>query len=115
MLKAQKKKQQTPKNKPKATVQQTIKEVAVDKIIAVTKNQTQTQILKALNLGIKDLKKKYSIKDMVKNDVIFLATGVTDGEIVSGIKTKDDYFISHTLVLHKSSRTNKILKNKIKK
>ena len=70
---------------------------------------------RALNLGIKDLKKKYNIQDMVKNDVIFLATGVTDGEMVQGIKTEDDYFISHTLVLHKSSKTNKILINKIKK
>ena len=70
---------------------------------------------RALNLGIKDLSKKYNIPDMVRNDVIFLATGVTNGEMVDGIKAKDNYFTSHTLVLHKSSKTNKILKNKIKK
>ena len=70
---------------------------------------------RALNLGIKDFNKKYYIHDMVKNDVIFLATGVTDGEMVDGIKIKDDFFISNTLILHKGSKTNKILKNKIKK
>ena len=70
---------------------------------------------RAAKLGIKDLNKKYTIDDMVKGDVIFLATGVTDGEFVKGIKADSDYFKSETLVLHKSSKINKILKNKIKK
>ena len=66
-------------------------------------------------MGIKDLNKKYDIKDMIKGDVIFCATGVTDGDIVKGIKDLGDFFESETLVLHKSSYTNKIIKNKIKK
>ena len=41
---------------------------------------------RALKLGIKDFNKKYYIDDMVGGDVIFSATGVTDGEIVKGIK-----------------------------
>ena len=52
---------------------------------------------------------------MVRGDVIFCATGVTDGDIVKGIKDLGDFFESETLVLHKSSYTNKIIKNKIKK
>ena len=52
---------------------------------------------------------------MVKGDVIFCATGVTDGDLVKGIRDLGDYFASETLVLHKSSKTNKILKNRIKK
>jgi len=52
---------------------------------------------------------------MVRGDVIFCATGVTDGDIVNGIKYIGDCFESETLVLHKSSKTNKIIKNKNKK
>ena len=52
---------------------------------------------------------------MIKGDVIFAATGVTDGEFVKGIKFEKDYFLSQTLVLHKSSKTNKIIKNKTQK
>ena len=52
---------------------------------------------------------------MVKGDVIFCATGVTNGNLVQGIIDHDDTFISETLVLHKSSKINKIIKNKIKK
>ena len=70
---------------------------------------------KAMKLGIKDLSKKYNIDDMVKNDVIFCATGVTDGDLVKGIKDLGNSFQSETLVLHKSSKINKIIKNQSKK
>ena len=70
---------------------------------------------KAFSLGISNLDRKYNIDDMIKGDVIFCATGVTDGELVNGIIDSGDFFISETLVLHKSTSTNTIIKNKIKK
>ena len=77
--------------------------------------QNDTEENKAKELGIKDLKMKYNINDMVKDDVIFCATGVTDGEFVKGIKDEGDFFCSETLALHASSKTNTIIKNNIKK
>ena len=74
-----------------------------------------TERKKAEKLGINDLNRKYYIEDMIKGDVIFCATGVTDGDLVKGIKDCGESFESETFVLHKSSRTNKILKNLIKK
>ena len=68
---------------------------------------------RAKKLGINDLNKKYNIQDMVKGDVIFCASGVTDGDLVKGIKNDSSHFESETFVLHKSSKTNKIIKNKI--
>jgi len=53
--------------------------------------------------------------DMVKGDVIFCATGVTNGDMVKGIFEKDDNFESETFVLHKSSKINKIVKRTTKK
>ena len=70
---------------------------------------------RAKSLGINDLNQKYNIPDMIKDDVIFCATGVTDGDLVKGIKNLGDSFESETYVLHKSSLTNKIVKNIIKK
>ena len=58
---------------------------------------------------------KYNISDMVRGDVIFCATGVTDGDLVKGIKDFGDFFESETLVLHKNSKTKKKIRNKIKK
>ena len=77
--------------------------------------QNDKEINRAEKLGIKNLEKKYSIEDMVKDDVIFCATGVTDGDFVKGVKDLGQSFTSETLVLHKSSKTNTIIKNTIKK
>ena len=70
---------------------------------------------RAKKMGIKELNMKYNINDMIKGDVIFCATGVTDGNLVKGIKDLENFFEAETFVLHKSSNTNKIIKNKIKK
>ena len=77
--------------------------------------QNQDEKDRVKKLGIVDLRKKYNVEDMIKGDVIFCATGVTDGDLVRGIRNFDNFFESETLVLHKSSKTNKIIKNKIKK
>ena len=77
--------------------------------------QNEDEKKRAEDLGIKDLHKKYDIEEMVGGDVIFCATGVTDGDFVKGINDQGESFGSETLVLHESSKTNKIFKNLIKK
>ena len=77
--------------------------------------QNDAEKNRAKKLGILDLNKKYTIPEMIKGDVIFCATGVTDGDLVKGINDLGETFESETLVLHKSSKTNKIIKNNIKK
>tara|TARA_B100000745_G_scaffold266240_1_gene191549 strand:- start:402 stop:656 length:255 start_codon:yes stop_codon:yes gene_type:complete len=77
--------------------------------------QDKNEKERTIKLGIKDLNKKYNIEDMVKDDVIFSATGVTDGDLVKGIKNHSDHFQSETFILHKSSNTNKIVTSRIKK
>ena len=77
--------------------------------------QNEEEKNRSKNMGIKNLNQKYNINDMVKGDVIFCATGVTDGDLVKGIRDCGDSFESETYVLHKSSNTNKIIKNNIKK
>ena len=77
--------------------------------------QNDNERNRAIKIGIKDLNKKYNINDMVRGDVIFCATGITDGDLVKGIKDVGDSFEAETFVLHKNSKTNKIIKNKLKK
>ena len=66
-------------------------------------------ITRAKRMGIKDLDKKYDLKEIIKGDTIFCATGITSGDLVKGIKLKDDNYITQTLVTHKSSNTRKIV------
>ena len=60
-------------------------------------------------MGIKDLKRKYELNDIVTGDSIFCATGITSGDLVKGVIKKGDKFITETLVTHKSTNLNKIL------
>jgi len=77
--------------------------------------EDEDQADKAKKLGINNLKRKYNIEDMINDDVIFCATGVTNGNLVKGIKDLGESFESETLILHKSTKTNKIIKKVSKK
>ena len=79
--------------------------------LILDKNET----IRAKKLGITDPKKKYNIDEMVKGDVIFCASGVTNGDLAKGIKNYEDRFEVTTLALHKSQKINKIITNIYKK
>ena len=66
-------------------------------------------IFRAKKMGIADLKKKYDLKEIVRGDSIFCATGITSGDLVDGINVKDNKYITETLVTHKSSNMRKIV------
>ena len=65
-------------------------------------------IFRAKKMGIKDLKKKYDLAEIIKGDSIFCATGITTGDLVKGINVQDEKYITETLVTHKSSKMCKI-------
>jgi fructose-1,6-bisphosphatase II / sedoheptulose-1,7-bisphosphatase len=54
---------------------------------------------RAKKAGIKDLDKIYLRDDMVTEDVIFAATGVTDGSVVKGAHRIGDYLETETLLM----------------
>ncbi len=67
--------------------------------------------IRAKKLGINDFNKKYNLEDMVKGDIIFCATGVTNGDLVNGVKDLGNEYEVNTFALHKSKNINKIVKN----
>ena len=70
---------------------------------------------RASKLGVIDTEKKYNIDDMVKGDVIFCATGVTDGDLAKGVKDLGNKFEVNTFVLHKTEKIIKQVTNIYKK
>ncbi len=74
--------------------------------------KTDEDINRAKKMGISDLNKKYDLKEIVKGDSIFCATGITSGDLVGGVEIKDGKFITETLVTHKNSAIN-ILKKEV--
>ncbi|SES66550.1 class II fructose-bisphosphatase [Oceanicella actignis] len=54
---------------------------------------------RAAKAGITDLDRVYTRDDMVRADVIFAATGVTDGSILRGARRDGDYLETETLLM----------------
>ena len=75
---------------------------------------TDKDKLRAKKMGIVDLQKKYELHEIISGDSIFCATGITEGELVSGIKIENKYYKSETLVTHKSTGFTKLITRKQK-
>jgi fructose-1,6-bisphosphatase II / sedoheptulose-1,7-bisphosphatase len=77
--------------------------------------QNDNEKIRAKKMGIIDLDRKYNINDIIKGDVIFCATGITDGKLVKGIENLGTKFRSETYVTHKSSKLFTTLSEDINK
>ena len=71
----------------------------------------EKDIKDAKEMGIKDLDYKYDLSEIVKGDSVFCATGITNNDVMKGVKLKNNNYISETLVTHKSTNMKEIIKN----
>jgi fructose-1,6-bisphosphatase II / sedoheptulose-1,7-bisphosphatase len=60
---------------------------------------------RAAKMGVKDPRKKYQIVDMVKGDCLFAATGVTNGDLLRGVKFGKDVIETETVVMRSVTGT----------
>jgi len=60
---------------------------------------------RAAAVGITDLSRKYSIEEMAGGDVIFSATGVTDGSLLDGVKFSPGRVDTHTVIMRSATKT----------
>ena len=70
----------------------------------VPENDEETK--RAHDMGITDINKVLTLDDLVAtDDVMFIATGVTTGDVLRGVKFTDQYAITHTVVLRSKTGT----------
>ena len=65
--------------------------------------KTDNDKKRAKSMGIIDLNKKYELNEIVKGDSLFCATGITESELLNGVKLIEGKFITETLVTHKKT------------
>src|SRR5690606_13200685 len=65
---------------------------------------------RARTMGIADIKKKFSMNEMACDDVIFAATGVTDGSLLSGVHFRGDFAETETVVMRSKTGTVRRIK-----
>ncbi|MDP1874572.1 class II fructose-bisphosphatase [Phenylobacterium sp.] len=61
--------------------------------------------MRAERCGITQLDKKYDLHEMVRADAIFAATGVTKGVLLDGVRLKDGFVHTHSMVMNSFTRT----------
>jgi fructose-1,6-bisphosphatase II / sedoheptulose-1,7-bisphosphatase len=71
---------------------------------------TEEKVARAAKMGISDPNKIYTMEEMARGDVLFAATGVTDGNLLQGVRFTRDAIITHTIVMRSSSRTVREIK-----
>ncbi len=65
---------------------------------------------RAATMGVDDPKRIYTADDMARGDVLFAATGVTDGNMLAGVKFGKDAITTETIVMRSSSKTVREIK-----
>jgi fructose-1,6-bisphosphatase II / sedoheptulose-1,7-bisphosphatase len=60
---------------------------------------------RAAKWGVEDLNRVYHLNDLAKGDVIFAATGVTDGSLLQGVKRRKNVMTTESVVMRASSGT----------
>jgi fructose-1,6-bisphosphatase II / sedoheptulose-1,7-bisphosphatase len=65
---------------------------------------------RANRMGVDDVRRKFDMADMASGDVLFAATGVTDGHLLSGVHFGRQSITTHTVVMRASSGTIRWIK-----
>jgi fructose-1,6-bisphosphatase II / sedoheptulose-1,7-bisphosphatase len=71
--------------------------------------RTEEERLKAGRMGITDFNKKYYLQDLARGDVIFVATGVTDGSILNGVKVRNGRFVTNSISMDSKTGNLRII------
>ncbi len=66
---------------------------------------------RAKRMGIDDFDKIYSAEEMAQGDVFFAATGITNGDLVRGVRYFPGGATTHTVVMRSRSRTIRFLES----
>ena len=65
---------------------------------------------RALKMGVKDLDKAYTRDELAKGDVMFCATGVTDGPLLKGVRFMSEGIAStHSIVMRSATGTTRTI------
>ena len=65
---------------------------------------------RAAAMGITNIKRKFDMRDMASDDVIFSATGVTDGSLLEGVHFRQGFAETETVVLRSKTGTVRRIK-----
>jgi fructose-1,6-bisphosphatase II / sedoheptulose-1,7-bisphosphatase len=72
------------------------------------------QKARAMKRGVADFERKLMLQDMASGDVIFAATGVTDGSLLKGVRFDKHWTETETVVMRSATGTVRWIRNRKK-
>lgn len=73
------------------------------------KPRNQQEVERAQAMGIKDITKKFSIEELAAGEVMFAATGVTDGDYLKGVHFFGGGATSQSVVMRSKTKTIRVV------
>jgi fructose-1,6-bisphosphatase II / sedoheptulose-1,7-bisphosphatase len=71
--------------------------------------EDDSQIARAARMGVSDPNRIYSLGDLAKGDVMFAATGVTDGAMLEGVRRWKDGAYTHSIIMRSRTGTVRLI------
>jgi fructose-1,6-bisphosphatase II / sedoheptulose-1,7-bisphosphatase len=71
---------------------------------------TEEKTARARRMGISDPRRVYRTEEMASGDVLFAATGVTDGNMLDGVRFQPGSATTHTVVTRSRTGTQRWVK-----
>ena len=73
------------------------------------KYRNEEEKSRATRMGIKDLNKKFSCDELANGSVMFIATGITDGPLLKGVKFRSGQVETHSVVMRSKTGTTRFV------
>jgi fructose-1,6-bisphosphatase II / sedoheptulose-1,7-bisphosphatase len=64
---------------------------------------------RAVKMGVTDFNRKYEMQDLARGDVMFAATGVTDGTMLRGVRRFQGGAATHSMVMRSKTATVRLI------
>ncbi len=71
--------------------------------------EDDSQIARAARMGVSDPNKVYTLEELAKGDVMFAATGVTDGAMLDGVRRWKDGAYTHSIIMRSRTGTVRLI------
>lgn len=69
---------------------------------------------RAEKMGISDINRIFKLEDMASADVVFSATGVTDGSLLKGVRIRGDFAETETVVMRSKTGTVRRIRSTVR-
>lgn len=78
-------------------------------MLAQLRPRNNEEVQRAKRMGIEDIEKVYTLEELASGDVLFAATGITDGDFLKGVRFRRGGAYTHSVVMRSKTMTVRLI------